>query len=455
MIGGPMSEQSESNSAASINIRRALLPIFLTLFLDLVGFSIIFPLFPAMLDYYLAENASDPLLAFSIYLIDIFRGWLGGESAVGKAVLFGGLLGSLYSLLQFVCAPIMGSISDKVGRRPVLLTCLIGLTVSHALWIFAAPFTLLVIARFIGGIMSANISTATAAVADITPENKRSAGMAVIGVAFGLGFILGPAIGGISALVNLVDLWPNAAAIGLNPFSAPAVVAFVLSVANVLFVYFRFTETLPPEKRGQGDVMRTANPVTLFKTSGYPGVRLTNMTYFVFLTAFSGMEFSLTFLAAERLNFGPMELGLLLLYVGVILVLMQGGYVRRKADIAGPKRIALQGFVCVIPAMAIIAYAPNLWWLLGGLTLMGVGSSQVLPCLTSLASLYAPAEEQGRILGVFRSLGALARAVGPVIACVVYWRLGSGFTYYACAAVLILPLIMALRLPPPQKTAEN
>ena len=442
------SEKSDNSDTAAKARRAALIAIFITLFLDLIGFSIIFPLFPAMLDYYLERNAADPLLSVAITAIDAFRGVLGGESAVGVAVLFGGLLGSLYSLLQFICAPIVGSLSDRYGRRPILIICLVGLTLSHGLWIFAAPFWLLVVSRFIGGIMSANISTATAAVADVTRGDERGGGMAIVGVAFGLGFVIGPAVGGLSTFIDLTEIWPAMAAYGINPFSAPALVAFVLSLINVVFVIAKFPETLPPEKRGERNVARTANPLKLFHTVEYPGVSLTNVTYFVFLTAFSGMEFSLTFLAAERLGFGPEKLGLLLLYVGIVLVLMQGGYVRKQSDKLGPKRVALQGLVCAIPAMAIVAYAPNLPWLLFGLTLMGIGSSQVLPCLTALVSLYTPAQEQGRILGIFRSLGALARAVGPIIACIIYWRLGSAITYYACAAGLIIPLVMALRLPP-------
>lgn len=441
------SDASDTTNKENAIRRSALMAIFITLFLDLVGFSIIFPLFPAMLDYYLSNNANDPILGLALELIAGFRGLLGGKSAVGEAVLFGGLLGSLYSLLQFMFAPFVGSLSDRFGRRPVLIVCLIGLMLSHGLWIFAAPFWVLVVARLIGGIMSANISTATAAVADVTRGDQRGGGMAIVGIAFGLGFVIGPAIGGLSTFVDMTAIWPGGQSLGLNPFSAPALVAFILAALNVLFVIIRFPETLPPERRGLGNVARTANPFALFRTQEYPGVSLTNVTYFVFLTAFSGMEFSLTFLAAERLGFGPAQLGMLLLYVGFILVLMQGGYVRRKADKVGPKRIAIQGLICAIPAMAIVAYAPTLPWLLGGLTLMAVGSAQVMPCLTALASLYTPPEEQGRVLGIFRSIGALARAIGPIIACIVYWRLGSAITYYACAVGLLIPLAMALRLP--------
>ena len=155
-------------------------------------------------------------------------------------VLFGGILGSLYSFLQFVFAPIWGAYSDRVGRRKVLLITIAGLVMSYTAWFLAASFWVLVIARILGGIMGGNLSVATAAVADSTTREKRSGGLAIIGIAFGLGFIVGPGIGGLLAKVNFLEWYPSLERFGVNPFSAPALLSLILSLANLAWVYFSF-----------------------------------------------------------------------------------------------------------------------------------------------------------------------------------------------------------------------
>ena len=163
--------------------------LFLTLFLDLVGFSIIFPLFPAMLDYYLPNGAGDSTWLGQV--METLVTWSKQSGANNPnfmaTVLFGGLLGSLYSILQFIFAPIWGAYSDRYGRRPILLLTIFGLVFSYGLWIFASSFYLLVLARVIGGIMGGNLSVATAAIADISSKDKRSASLAIVGICLWFG----------------------------------------------------------------------------------------------------------------------------------------------------------------------------------------------------------------------------------------------------------------------------
>ena len=168
-----------------------LLIVFLTVFIDVVGFSIIFPLFPEMLDYYLKLDGKESLIGSLVAWLDQFAG--GDTNAV--ATLFGGVVGSLYGFLQFVFAPIWGAYSDRHGRRPTLVFTLGGIVLANLIWVFAGSFALLVLGRALGGIMAGNISTASAVAADITTGKNRASGMIIIGVALGLGFILGPAIG--------------------------------------------------------------------------------------------------------------------------------------------------------------------------------------------------------------------------------------------------------------------
>jgi MFS family permease len=297
--------------------------------------------------------------------------------------------------------------------------------------------------------MSANISTASAIVADVTTPKTRSKGMALIGIAFGIGFILGPALGGITSMVDLTQHFPGLVPWGINPYSMPALVALVLTLLNLAQAYFRLPETLKPEARGS--VHRTMNPLRLFRTEHYPGVTATNLAYFLFIAAFSGMEFSLTFLATDRLGYGPGQNAMMFLFVGVILSLMQGGYVHRMGTRISPRSMTLHGLTMLVPGLAIIGIAGavrSAALLYVGLFLLAAGSAQATPCLTALVSLYAPAEDQGRILGVFRSLGALGRAMGPLVACVAYWRLGSTATYLVGAASLLIPILLTRGLPP-------
>lgn len=422
--------------------------IFLTLFLDLVGFSIIFPLFPSLASHYLEVDGDNYFLRL---IFDFIATITGGElgSADKQLVLFGGVLGGLYSFLQFIAAPLWGSLSDRIGRRPVLLVSVFGLALSYLLWVFSGSFTLLIFARFIGGIMGGNISTATAVIGDITQRENRASGMAFVGIAFATGFIIGPALGGLTGMIRLDLMLPDFVSMGVNPFSGPAALAFILSAINFVWVLLKFKETLPEEKRGNSENYRSFNPLKLLSPLPYPGINITNFGYFIFLMAFSGMEFTLTFLAAERLNYSAMDNAYMFIFIGVILALIQGGYVRRKAHQVGEKKMALQGLIAVIPGLFILSKAHSTLALYGGLFFLAIGSAMIVPCLTSLVSLYTPSQEQGRSLGIFRSLGALARVVGPFLASIIYWRADATILYQIGAIFLIFPILMISRLPAP------
>ena len=433
--------------------KRTLGIIFLTLFLDLVGFSIIFPLFPAMLDYYLPNGAGDGSLLGQ--LIAPLAAWAESSGAADPrfmtAVLFGGILGSLYSILQFLCAPLWGAYSDRVGRRKVLLITIAGLALSYAAWFFAASFWVLVLARVLGGAMGGNLSVATAAVADSTTREKRSSGLAIIGIAFGLGFIVGPGIGGLFAKINLLEIAPALGKFGVNPFSVPALVSFALALINLVWVSRSFKETLPPEKRGQTPPERKGLPIFhLFQTPS-AATRRTNLVYLIYMLAFSGMEFTLSFLAVERFKFSPAQNGGMFVFIGFVLILVQGGIVRRLAGPVGEKRLALAGIACGIAAFLVLAIALNLGLFFGALALMAFSIGLASPTLNALVSLYTKEEEQGAALGVFRSAGSLARAIGPLLAAFVYFIYGSKSAYLFGAIIVVVPLILALKLPKPIK----
>lgn len=447
-------QEKEAPTKLSPESKRVLKLMFLTMFLDLVGFSIIFPMFPAMATHYLSVDADNFILKAMMGLISGIQSIsvTDGTPDMSTVVLFGGLLGALYSLLQFIAAPLWGGISDRVGRRPVLLLSVMGLFVSYLIWIFSGSFTLLILARTIGGFMSGNLSIASAVVSDVTDEKNRSKGMAAIGIAFALGFVIGPAMGGILSLYNPLSQHPEWASVGINPFSAPALLAAVLSFINLVLIWKTFPETF--RKGGGRHLERSMNPLKLMRPLPIRAVNLTNLVYFLFITAFSGMEFTLTFLAVERLGYSSMDNAYMFVFIGLIIGLVQGGYVRRKAHKVGERKMSFQGLLAITPGLVILAFAHSTGMIYAGLFFLALGSAMVIPCLTSLVSFYSPRSMQGQSLGIFRSLGSLGRVLGPVYAALVYWKFGSVLAYLIGAVLVIIPAAITKMLPVPENKPE-
>lgn len=421
--------------------------VFFTLFLDLIGFSIIFPLFPEIIDYYKTTEPNNFLLEGILNISHTIIAWGGTPQNTSNIVLFGGILGALYSFLQFLFAPFWGSLSDKIGRKPILLISVAGTALSYLIWFFSGSFTLLVISRILSGVMSGNISTATAVVGDVTTPENRSKGMAYIGIAFGLGFVLGPAFGGILSQINLVKIWPNLQNYGINPFSVPAFFALCLALGNLFFLIKNFKETLSKEQQTLSQqTFRSNNPIKLFKPLPIRNVNITNLAYFFYILIFAGMEFTLTFLAKDRLGYTSLDNGYMFIYIGLMLALVQGGVVRRSAHKIGEAKMSLIGLCCIAPGLIIIGQAHSSLTLYLGLTFLAIGSAMVIPCLTSLVSLYTPQEHQGKAIGIFRSLGSLGRVIGPLATALIYWRFGSVTAYVLGSIGLIIPIGLVVLL---------
>lgn len=418
--------------------------VWLTIFIDLVGFSIIFPIFPAMLEWYLPREPEGSALHGLIALFESLTA--GTNQAFLVAVLFGGFLGSLYSFLQFFSSPFWGRLSDRVGRRRVLLLTTLGTALSYILWAFSGSFWVLVGSRLLGGLMSGNISVATAAVADLTDSGNRSRGMALIGVAFGLGFIIGPAIGGLGSLYDMGVNPTSAASFALTPFSFPAFVAAGLALLNVFWVWKAFPETLPPENRLEKSKDR---PSLIRIGSKNPDIKVALWVYFVFIFAFAGMEFTLTFLALERLLYTPQQMPLIFVTIGIALALTQGGFVRRYGNRVGERNITTGGLLASALALVFlsVSWGPGFFYV--GLILLGIGTGCVSPALSALVSLYAPANQQGTELGAYRSTGALGRALGPLFGAAIFWAFGSATAYVASAALVALAALGSLLLKKP------
>lgn len=408
-----------------------------------------------MLEYYLPKEGQDSNLGHLIEIIEGISKETGANAKFLTTVLFGGLIGSIYSFLQFIFSPILGHLSDRFGRRPILILTIAGTTLSYLIWIFASSFNLLILARVFGGIMGGNLAVATAAVADVTNEQERSKGMALVGVAFGLGFIIGPVIGGLSSLIDLTLIKPSWQELGINPFSVPAFFAFILSLINFVWVVSKLSETFFPTSEVNEKTAKRASGhlKTLFSVKN-SNVRLVTIIYFIFIMAFSGLEFTITFLALERLNYGPADNTKLFLFIGLILIGVQGGIVRNLAPVVGEKKLVVSGMIFGLIAFVCLAQALHWSIFYLGLVFLGFSVGFTSPTLSSLASLYSPNNDQGRNLGAFRSAGSLARAMGPFFFALLYWHSGSNIAYTIGAVLLILPLIMGLRLVQPNKQID-
>jgi len=424
--------------------------IFLTLYIDLIGFSIIFPLVPDILSHYLSVEGHSGILGTLVAGSESVSGWLGKDRNFA-AVLLGGVLSSIYALIQFLSAPYWGATSDRRGRRPVLLLTVAGTTASYLIWALSGSFWLFVLARLFGGLFGGNISVATAAVADVTDRKERAKAMGLVGAAFGLGLVTGPGIGAATAQWNLLEANPELASWGINPFSVPALFALGLSIINLGWITAKFKESLPLDRRNTANPARIRNPLRAARELPSPLVRRINLIGFTFALAFCAMEFSLTFLGADRFGFTAKQNGIMLAYLGVCSIVTQAVIVRRMLKTQSETSVLSKGLISATIGFAIVGIAPNVTVLAIGLGLLAVGAGLVNPSTSGLISLYSADHEQGRVLGIFRSLGSLARAITPVAAGLVFWTFGSGAVFAAGAMLSLGAWQFARSLPAPEK----
>jgi len=424
--------------------------IFLTLVIDLIGFSIIFPLGPDLIEYYLRIDGHSGLLGWMLAQSEAIARSVGQDHAFA-AVLFGGILTSFFSILQFVFAPFWGGLSDRLGRRNVLIFTIAGTTLGYLVWVVSGSFWLFLLSRIVSGAFSGNLSVATAAVADVTTRQERSRAMGIVGAAFGLGLVTGPMLGAAAAQWNLLARHPSLGRFGINPFSVPALVSFLLCILNLVWIRRRFTETLSPEARSEPREIRLRNPIKAIFAIENTAVRRANIVAFVFSVAFVAMETSLTFLAAERFHYTSAQNGLLLGFLGICSVVTQGFIVRKLLRTADEIHVLTGGLVSTGIGLLVVGLCVRPWMLYSGLVFLAFGSGLVNPSTTGLISLYSSQAEQGRVLGIFRSLGSLSRAITPILAGIVFWMCGSRTLFIAGAAVSLGALVLAVRLPRPVK----
>lgn len=398
------------------------LVIFMTIMIDMLGFGIIIPVLPSFSKELGASNVE-----------------VGGIAAV-------------YSLMNFLFAPWWGMLSDKYGRRPIILISIAVTGASYLLLGFSSMLVVLFLSRMFSGIGSANISVAQAYLSDVTPPQDRAKAMGMIGAAFGLGFIFGPVIGGI-----LAEQFGTAA---LGFFAAS------LSAINLISAWWMLPESL-----------KTTNPHTkprLFKfkpllnalqREHISGLMIVG---FIYITAFAMMQITAVLYWQEMHGLSKKEVGYLFAFIGITSAIVQGGLVGKLQKAWGEERMLIVGLSCMVVGLAIIPFAPDpkasfFAWQGLSMALLAFGSGCSQPALSSLLSRLSGLQEQGEILGINMSFGSMARVVGPLLGGFLYnidfhLPFVGGAVLSASAFLLLIPLhnrLRALNAQPAQSVATE
>ena len=383
-----------------------MLILFFIVFIDLIGFGIIIPLLPFYGEFY---QASPEMV---------------------------GLLMATYSFTQFLAAPFWGRLSDRIGRRPVLLVSLAGASAAYVWLGLAESLWTLFAARAVGGFMAGNISAAFAYVADVTTRENRAKGMGTIGAAFGLGFIAGPAIGGILAGSDPVNA----------DFQSPAFAAAALSVTALIMAIVTLKESLSAEIRQRLAQQPPKKRLAMFREAlDRPVIGLLLLLTFLATFVFAGLESTFAMWSRRQFGWGPEQNGYLFAFIGLLSALIQGGLIGRLARRFGEARLVVQGAVALAIGIALIPFSTNVVVLVLAMSLAGYGFSVISPSLNSLISLQSSEDEQGGIMGVTRSASTMARFIGPAWAGLLFGGLGRDWPYFAGALIMVVVAFLGLR----------
>ena len=382
--------------------RRVMALVFMTVFIDFLGLGILIPVIP-----FLVERFSEQAMAV-------------------------GVLGAAFAMSQFLATPALGALSDRVGRRKVLMTSLFGSAAGYAVFGLAGSLWMMAVARMIDGVTGANVSTAQAALADITAPEKRRRAFALIGVAVGLGFVIGPALGGI--LSEKVSL------------TAPVFTACVLSLGAGLFALVALPETLPVTRRRRGAVQAgELNPLAHVGSAWrVPVVRWALLALVAVNIPFAGLSNNFGVYLDRVYAIDSGGAAMLFTWMGVVLMVVQGVVVRRLPERVSDQAAAMLGFALLGAGLVVIAFAPGAWALYVGIALVAAGNGLSTPTITGMISRGVGAGDQGAALGVTTGMLSLTRVAGPLLAAVAFDRVSPSSAYWSGAVWVVIGAGMLL-----------
>lgn len=377
---------------------KPLFVLFITIFIDLLGFGIVIPILPVF---------SKELHASAIEI---------------------GIIAGLYSLMNFFFAPFWGTLSDKIGRRPVMLVSITITTLAYLYFSFTSSILMLVIARIFAGVGSANISAAQAYISDITDPKDRAKNMGLLGAAFGLGFIFGPPAGG-----YLKALSGNGSVAFVGYFSA------ALCALNLLMAYYMLPESL---KQKQPDKPFRFKPIAdLILSLKKPVLNKLYVLNFIYISAFAMMQITASMLWIDRYHLNEKEVGFVFMFIGLVSAILQGGFVGKLNKAFGEGQLLIMGCAFMIVGLLMIPYVPleHFWVMFVSMTFISFANACITPAITSLISFAAAPSEQGQALGMNQSFGSISRVAGPAAGGVLYqWHYSLP---YICGAGLMLACV--------------
>lgn len=401
-----MSEIKQEKRPAALSF------IFITLLIDVIGLAIIIPVFPKLIEGLIHGDISD-------------------------ASKMSGLLLVAYAVMQFLCAPLVGNLSDKYGRRPVLLFSLLGFGIDYLFLAFAPTIGWLFVGRIIAGITGASFTTASAYIADVSSPEKRAQNFGMIGVAFGLGFILGPVIGGI---------------LGKMDTHYPFYAAAALALLNAAYGFFILPESLPKEHRRELDWKR-CNPLgTLLQLKKYPSVINLSVCLFIVYFASHAVQSVWTFYTMQKFSWNEDVVGYSLGFIGLMIALVQGGLIRIAIPKLGQERSIWIGLMLYAVGMVLFGLANKGWMMFAYMVPYALGGIAG-PALQGIMTNQVPANEQGELQGGLTSLMSLSSIFGPWFMTYIFYYFTNanaavylpGAPYFVAAALMMLSAILAMR----------
>lgn len=380
------------NSNSNPNLRTAFITIFLIVATELIGFGLLIPMLPLI------------------------------ASKLTSNILLIGVLMSAFSFAQFIAAPFWGSLSDRFGRKPILIISKTGTIISYIILAFSHNYTGFLISRLLDGFTGGNIATARAYIADVTPEKDRSKGMAVIGISFGLGFILGPALGGLLYGKETGHFYP-------------ALVAGGLSLIALLFTIFLLKE---PERKTE----TISAPQLLARGYGLirnPFIMTLSLAILLYMLSFSGFESTFSLYTFKFFSLGERSTSLVLTYAGLITLVVQG-YISRKT-IENYKKSIISGLFLTVIAFILLGTANTFWEMITAITLLPFGLGLINTFLPTFLSTSVDKTQQGAAMGIYEGLSSLGRIIGPLYAYSIityHFRLFYGLTALILIAVIVM-----------------
>lgn len=411
MNSSDMAEPNPDAKSSRATGRKAISFLLVTAFLNTMGFGVLSPVLPFLVQRYISDQ----------HTLATVVGWLV----------------TAYALCQFIAAPGLGLLSDRYGRRPLLLICLLGSAVGYVLFGLGGALWVLFLGRIIDGLTGGNTSILFAYIGDISAPEDRARHFGLFGAAAGLGFIVGPLVGGFASQIS---------------YAAPVYLAAAIFVANSFWGYFNFPESLGKERRAARTSLAELNPLKQLRSVFVlPRVRWLLLATFFFAFPFAVFASITTVLVKDSLGWTPVGIGLIYFAVGIGDILMQGVLIGRLLPIFGEVKLAMAGLVCEMMAYLLIGFiavvpAPLLLW--AGILIYIVGSGLIEPSLGGLISRAAGPGQQGIVQGGSQSMESLARILGPLYGGVLYARFGHASPYWSGALFVGLALLaMSLAIP--------